>query len=100
MVHIATKATDYTYSSTTDDLIKKIDYGEVTGSDGISFTDVGTDEHTTTISYAASTSVNMSVPIETTLLDYNVATSSDQKLYYDSLAFGSVNWGITRKKQI
>ena len=88
---IVIKLTDYQYSSTTNDLIKKIEYGEVAGNSDGAFADIGTDKRTTNISYAASTTANMSVPIQKTVFDYNSATSSDQKLYYDSLAFGSVS---------
>lgn len=93
------KATAYQYSSTTNDILEKVEYGEVVGASDGSFTDIGTDKRTTTFSYAASTSVNMSVPTRKTLFDYNSATSSDQKLYYDSLSFGSVNVGNNTKQE-
>lgn len=94
------KATDYRYSSTTDDLIQAIEYGEVSGNtDSTEFTDTGTDKRTTNITYAASSTVNMSMPTQKTLLDYNGATSTDQKLYYDSLAFGSVTVGNNTKQE-
>ncbi|MBI2612527.1 VCBS repeat-containing protein [Candidatus Kaiserbacteria bacterium] len=94
------KAIDYHYSSTTNDLIQTIEYGEVSGNtDSAEFTDSGTDKRTTNISYAASSTVNMSVPTQKTLLDYNGATSTDQKFYYDSLAFGSVNVGNNTKQE-
>ena len=73
------KATDYLYSSTTDDLIQQIDYGEVTGNSDGTFSDTGSDKRTTNYAYAASSSVNMSLPIEKTLFDYTWSTSSDQK---------------------
>src|SRR5262249_13920476 len=63
-------ATDYLYASTTDNLIKKTDFGEVVGNDDGTFTDTDTDKRIASTTYAASSSVNMSVPIETTLLDY------------------------------
>jgi hypothetical protein len=84
-------ATDYTYSSTTDDVTLQADYGEVLGNSDGTFSDTLSDKRTTAISYAASSSVNLTVPIEKTLFDNNGATSSDQKLYYDSLPFGQVN---------
>src|SRR5262249_30885761 len=78
------KATDFSYSSTNDDLLQTTQYGEVTANaDGsVGFTDVSGDTRATKLSYAASSSVNMSIPIEKTLLDNNSATTSDQKLYY------------------
>jgi RHS repeat-associated protein len=95
------KDTDFTYSSTTDDLLQTTQYGEVTANtDGsVNFTDVSGDTRTTKLSYAASSSANMSVPIEKTLFDTNSATSSDQKLYYDSLPFGQVAAGNTTKQE-
>jgi YD repeat-containing protein len=93
------KATDYTYSSTTDDLIQQVDYGEVTGNTDGTFSDTGSDKRTTNYTYAASSSVNMSLPTEKTLLDNNSATSSDSKLYYDSLAFGQVNVGNNTRQE-
>lgn len=93
------KATEYQYSSTNNDLAKIIEYGEVTGSTNGTFTDTGSDKRTTNIQYAASSSVNMSVPIRRTLLDNNNATTSDQVLYYDTLAYGSVNVGNNTKEE-
>src|SRR5262249_42199792 len=87
------KDTDYQYSSTTDDLLRVTQYGEVTGNPNLTFADVTGDTRTTTISYAASSSVNMSVPYEKTTFDNSGATSSDEKLYYDSLSLGQVNVG-------
>jgi hypothetical protein len=51
------KATIYSYSTSTDDMLATVDYGEVTGNSDGTFADVGTDKRTTIISYAASSSV-------------------------------------------
>ena len=57
------KATDYTYSTSTDDLLTQIDYGEVTGNSDGTFSDTGTDKRSTLVRlYAASSSVNLSCP--------------------------------------
>jgi hypothetical protein len=93
------KATNYSYSSTTDDLIQQIDYGEVTGNSDGTLADTGTDARTTNYYYTSSSSVNMSVPIEKTLFDYNSSTSSDEKVYYDSLPFGQVNVGNSTRQE-
>ena len=93
------KATDYQYSSTNDDVTKIIQYGEVTGNGDTTFTDITGDTRTTNILYVASSSVNMSLPIEKTILNNNSATSSDQKFYYDSLPFGSVGFGNNTKQE-
>ena len=92
-------ATDYLYASTTNDLIKKTQYGEVTGNADGTFTDIGTDKRIASTTYAASSSVNLTVPIEATVLDSNSATSSDQKLYYDGLPFGQVSLGNLTKQE-
>jgi hypothetical protein len=81
-------ATDFLYASTKNDLIKKTQYGEVTGNNDGTFSDIGTDTRIASTTYAASSSINLTVPIEATVRDYNGATSSDQKLYYDGLPFG------------
>jgi hypothetical protein len=91
--------TTFSYSSATDDLLSTIEYGEVSGNPDGTFSDASTDKRTTNISYAASSSVNMSVPIQKTVLNYYSATSSDQKFYYDSLTFGSVNSGNNTKQE-
>ena len=93
------KATAYLYSSSTNDLLQKIEYGEVTGASDGTFTDIGTDKRTAIFSYVASTSVNISLPIEKTLLDNNSATSSNQRLYYDSLPFGQIMLGNNTRQE-
>jgi len=93
------KAADYQYSSTTGDVVKIIQYGEVTGNPDSSFTDIAGDSRTTNISYVASSSVNLSSPIEKTTLDNHSATTSDQKLYYDSLPFGQVSLGNNTRQE-
>jgi RHS repeat-associated protein len=92
------KATAYTYSSSTDDLLNANEYGEVTGNSDGTYSDIGTDLRSTNYSYVASSSVNMSLPTRKTILDYNSATTTDQKLYYDSLAYGSVAVGNNTKQ--
>ena len=57
-------ATSYVYATSTDNLIETIQYGQVTGNSNGTFTDTGTDERIASTTYAASTSVNMYVPIE------------------------------------
>ena len=87
------KDTDYAYATSTGDIIRINDFGEVSGNSNGTFSDISGDSRTTRFTYAASSSVFMSVPIQKTLLDNSSATSTDTKLYYDSLAFGSVGRG-------
>jgi len=92
-------ATDYLYASTTNDLTKKTEFGEVTGNDDGTFSDIGTDKRTTNITYAASSTAGFTVPIEKSVLDNSNASSSDQKLYYDNLVFGSVTAGNNTREE-
>lgn len=87
------KGTDFLYASTTNDLLRTIEYGEVSGSSDGTFSDIGTDKRTTLFTYTASTSVNMSVPRSKTLSDYSNATTTDERYYYDTLSFGNVTKG-------
>jgi len=60
------KATDYFYSTTTDDLLQTVEYGEVTANPNGTFNDIGSDARATNYTYAQSTSTNLSVPVEKT----------------------------------
>jgi RHS repeat-associated protein len=93
------KAIAYQYSSTTDDVVRVTQYGEVTGNSDGTFTDITGDSRTTNIAYAASSSINMNLPVEKTVLDNNAATSSDQKVYYDALSFGQVGLGNNTRQE-
>jgi RHS repeat-associated protein len=91
-------ATDYQYSSTTNDLLEVDQYGEVTGNSDGTFSDVAGDTRTTYVTYAASSSANMSLPIRKRVTGNNAATSSDTKLYYDSQSYGSITKGNQTKQ--
>jgi RHS repeat-associated protein len=93
------KATDYAYSTSTDDLLTQIDYGEVTGNSDGTFTDTGTDKRSTLYSYAASSSGNLSTLTEKKMVDAASSTVSDQKLYYDGLPFGQVQLGNNTRQE-
>ena len=93
------KATDYSYSTTTDDVIEADQYGEVTGSSDGTFSDTGTDKRMTVTTYAASSSINMSVPILRYTLNNSSATSTSATYYYDSQAYGSVLTGNQTREE-
>jgi hypothetical protein len=57
-------ATEYQYSTSTDDLLETDQYGEVTGNSDGTFTDIGTDGRLARFVYASATSTNLTVPIE------------------------------------
>jgi YD repeat-containing protein len=93
------KATTYVYATSTQNLVQTNDFGQVTGNSDGTFTDTGSDSRTTVLSYAASTSVNMYLPYEKTLLNASSSTTTDTRLYYDNLALGSVNVGNQTKEE-
>lgn len=55
-------ATDYTYATTTNDLLEAYDYGEVGANADGTFTNLVGDEQVTTLTYARNEGVNLSVP--------------------------------------
>jgi YD repeat-containing protein len=78
-----------------------VEYGQVTGSENGTFTDSGTDKFTTTITYAASTTLNLvGLPSQETVVNNASTTVSDTKFYYDSLALGSVAKGNLTKREL
>ncbi len=88
----------YTYASTTNgDLIESDEFGEVQGADDGTYTDVGDDERGTSFLYAASSSVNMSVPTEkrTLKLDFTATTTvtSSTSTAYSYLIIGGGGGG-------
>src|SRR3989344_2381389 len=75
------------------------DWGEVTGADAGTFTDVGTDKASTTITYAASTTGYLYAPSQKTTFDQNVATTSSSKFTYDNGNLGSTTKGNLTKQE-
>jgi glycosyltransferase TcdB-like subunit of Tc toxin/VCBS repeat protein len=92
------KATSYAYSSTTGNVIQKFDWGEVTGQDDGSFSDIGSDLASTTISYAASTTAPGFVSSQLTH-DQSANKVKETRYYYDDLSLGSVTKGNQTKKE-
>ena len=93
------KASDFTYSTATDDVLTQTDYGEVSGNSDGTFSDTGADKRSALFSYAASSSVNMSIATEKKVVDAASSTVSDQKLYYDNLPFGQVQLGNSTRQE-
>ncbi len=92
-------ATEFTYSTTTGDLTQHVQKGEVVGSSDGTYADIGSDTITKAYTYAASSTVNMSVPSQETVTN---SASTQVKLtdfYYDSLATGLVNKGNITKEE-
>ena len=95
----ADAASTYAYASSTQNLITIDDYGQVTGNADGTFSDIGSDNRTTSIAYAASTSVNLYLPYEKTVFDASSSTTTDTRFYYDSLPLGSVSLGNQTKEE-
>ena len=84
------KAEVYTYDNTYGNLTSRVEWGEVTGADEGTFSDVvpasGNDKFSTTITYAASTTLHLvGLPSQETIVNSASTTVKDTKFYYDSL---------------
>lgn len=75
------RATDYSYSTSTDDLLTATQYGEVTGNSDGTFADTGSDGRVSTYTYVASSSVNLSLPIEKKITTLNGGTQTTADYY-------------------
>jgi RHS repeat-associated protein len=94
------KAETYVYDDSTSNLIQKTTWGEVTGNNDGSFTDIGTDTYTTTISYATGSGLNVvGLPAQAVVIDQNANKVKETRYYYDDLSLGSVDKGnVTREE--
>jgi hypothetical protein len=92
--------TAFTYDNDSGNLLEKIEYGEVTGSDNGTFTDTGSDKRTATTTYAASTTLYIvGLPSREILVDQASSTVRETKHYYDGLALGAVSVGNETKTE-
>lgn len=89
-------AVTYSWNSTTGNLNSTVEYGEVTTTDPLTFTDTASDKKTTNYSYATNGSGQYKVSQET-VLNQNSSTVNDTKHYYDTLALGSLTIGNQTK---
>lgn len=89
-----------TFESTYGNLQQTINYGEVTGSDDGTFSDTGSDIASTTIGYAASTTLYI-VGLPATELTQNQSSVKlrETNHYYDSLSSGNVSKGNETKTE-
>jgi len=94
------KASTYTYDNTNGNITEQVDLGEVAGSDDGTFSDTGTDDFTTNLTYASNTTYNiLGLPKEETVVDHDSDTVRDSKYYYDSQSFGDVTTGNLTKEE-
>ncbi len=84
-------ATSYTYDNTNGSILSVIEHGEVNASSDGTWTDSGSDDRTTTFTYATST--DLVVPATETVTDSASVTLSQTRYLYDGLALGSVTLG-------
>jgi len=89
----------YTYDNTTGNMTQKVQYGQVNANDDGTFTDTGTDDFTTAISYATSTTGVIGKPYDVTVTDHGSNKVKEARSYYDNLALGNVNVGNLTKEE-
>lgn len=90
-------AKTYSYNTGTGTLSSAVDYGLVTVTDPLTFTDTGTDKKTTNYTYATNGSI-YKVSNQTTL-DQSSAKVNETNLYYDNQALGTVIKGNNTKTE-
>lgn len=93
------KAQTLSYDDTNGNATEIVDWGEVSGSDSGTFTDVGTDRASTTITYAASTTGYLVSPSRKTIYNQSAASTTASNFYYDNLALNSVTKGNLTKEE-
>jgi RHS repeat-associated protein len=94
------KAVAYTYDNTYGNMTQKVEYGEVTGSDDGTFTDSGTDDFTTALTYVSTTSPRLiGLPDQSTTTDHGSTKVKESKYYYDTQTLGSATKGNLTKRE-
>ena len=94
------KAEAYTYDPTYGNLVQKTNYGEVSGNDDGTFTDMGSDLASTSITYAANTGAYIvGLPADELTQDQSSNKVRETRHYYDGLSLGSVNIGNETKTE-
>src|SRR5207248_358534 len=89
------------FETTFGNVVQRLQYGEVTGSDDGAFTDnIGTDLASTSIAYAASTSPYIiGLPSDEITENQSSTKVRQTRHYYDGLSLGSVNVGNETKTE-
>ncbi len=93
------KAQTSVYDDATGNVTEVADWGEVTGTDSGTFTDVGSDKASTTITYAASSTGYLYAPSQRTTFNQSLATTSSSKFSYDSQVLGITTAGNLTKQE-
>lgn len=92
------KALTYTYSTTTGNATSMTNWGEVTGSENGTYTDIGADKLVTTYSYASGNGITGLLSKELTV-DQTAAKVKEILSYYDNQTWGNVTVGNETKKE-
>ncbi len=92
-------AETYAYDNTNGNQTEKIQWGEVTGSDGGTFADTGSDKFTTDSLFATSTTGVIGKPYDVTITDQSGNKIKESRYSYDTLALGSASLGNLTKKE-
>jgi RHS repeat-associated protein len=93
------KAESYSYENTYGNLVQKIEWGEVTGSDDGSFSDTGSDKASTTRTYAASSTGYLMLPSSERTDNQSGTKVRETRWYYDSQSLGNVTKGNQTKEE-
>ncbi|PYP86002.1 MAG: hypothetical protein DMG65_19650 [Candidatus Angelobacter sp. Gp1-AA117] len=93
-------AETYAYDNTTGNQIQKVQLGQVMASSDGSFTDTGSDDITTSTSYASSTTSGViSKPADVTITNHSGTKIRETQYFYDALGLGNVGAGNLTKEQ-
>lgn len=95
------RASSYSYDSDTGNLVSATDWGEVTGADNGTFTDVGTDKIISSIDYAVSATNPELVGVGFKSVTTNQAGQkiSESREYFDNLPLGQIGVGDVTKEE-
>ncbi len=92
-------ATTFAFNATNGNLTEQKEWGEITASDPLNFTDIGADTRTSVYEYASSTANTIELRSREVVKDNANAIIADQKITYDNLPFGEVGAGNPTKKE-
>jgi RHS repeat-associated protein len=94
------KSTTSAYDNTNGNLLQSVNWGEVTGADDGSFSDVGSDQLTTSYLYASSSGSTVTGLVsQASTTDQSANKIKESRYYYDTLGLGSVSLGNLTKQE-
>jgi RHS repeat-associated protein len=93
------KAESYTFNDAKGMLSQKTEWGTVSGNDDGTFSDIGSDKFTSTITYATSSSGLILLPSDETVFDQSGSKIRETRRYYDNQSLGAVTLGNETKTE-